>query len=408
MKSTLDYLNGHLCILNESERGASSSAGAPGSIREWYAVREAAEAEVATLVGRPLTRVESGEGLYVDEDGNPYQLAEPGRGKPLAAKITPARRGADLSGPRSAEADSDTQAPAPTTAVLDFSASRRPVDSNRVRPKALLRKPRRKRQTAAREENNGLPGGVGMLAELRKQSAANETGHAKEPGDMPERSPTPLNLRQKLAEVRRRIGYIQKRGHNERFNYRYVTAADIAGAVGDILAQLGVVVIPSLESIAYEPAKISGAPVERFARVVMAYTFADVDTTEAVTVKVPGEGLDVGDKAPYKAMTGALKYALLQSFLLASGDDPEDERVSAGNHLAPPRERGSERMITADGVRELLQLIEDTGTELERVLAYYKLSSLEEMTESAYRRAVELLNRKKAKQVHTESTHAQD
>ena len=59
-----------------------------------------------------------------------------------------------------------------------------------------------------------------------------------------------LNLRQKLAEVRRRIGYIQKRGHNER--YSYVTAADIAGAVGDILSELGVVVIPSLENIIYE------------------------------------------------------------------------------------------------------------------------------------------------------------
>ncbi len=53
-----------------------------------------------------------------------------------------------------------------------------------------------------------------------------------------------LNLRQKLAEVRRRIGYVQKRGHNERFNYSYVTAADIAGSVGDILAELGVVIIP--------------------------------------------------------------------------------------------------------------------------------------------------------------------
>ena len=56
-----------------------------------------------------------------------------------------------------------------------------------------------------------------------------------------------VTLRQKLAEVRRRIGYVQKRGYNERFNYNYVTAADIAGSVGDILAELGVVVIPCLE-----------------------------------------------------------------------------------------------------------------------------------------------------------------
>src|SRR5439155_25532385 len=41
-----------------------------------------------------------------------------------------------------------------------------------------------------------------------------------------------LSLRQKLAVVRRRISYVQKRGHNERNNYNYVTAADIAGALG--------------------------------------------------------------------------------------------------------------------------------------------------------------------------------
>jgi len=41
-----------------------------------------------------------------------------------------------------------------------------------------------------------------------------------------------MTLRQKLGEVRRRIGYIQKRGYNERNDYNYVAAADIAGAVG--------------------------------------------------------------------------------------------------------------------------------------------------------------------------------
>jgi hypothetical protein len=42
------------------------------------------------------------------------------------------------------------------------------------------------------------------------------------------------------------------------------------------------------------------------------------------------------------------------------------------------------------------------------VLAYYRLPSLEDMTEGTYRRAVEVLNRKKAKQTQTEGAHAQD
>ena len=217
-------------------------------------------------------------------------------------------------------------------------------------------------------------------------------------------TPTRLNLRQKLAEVRRRIGYIQKRGFNERNNYSYVTAADLAGAVGDILAELGVVIVPTLESIAYEAGRNGGAEIARSAQVVMSYTFTDVDTGEEITAKVAGQGLDAGDKAPYKAMTGALKYALLQSFLLATGDDPEEERI---NHSAASG-NGSDRLVTAEEARQLRALIDETETELERVLSYYKVNSLEEMRESSYRRAVELLNRKRAKQTQGNGAHAQD
>jgi len=201
-----------------------------------------------------------------------------------------------------------------------------------------------------------------------------------------------MSLRKKLGEVRRRIGYIQKRGYNERHNYNYVAAADIAGIVGDILAELGVVVIPRLESITYEPQAPGRVDSVRIARVIMAYAFTDEDSGEEITARVAGEGLDLRDKATYKAMTGALKYALLQSFLLATGDDPEDER--ADSRTGP----GSERPITNEQVGELQRLIEGTGTDLERVLAYYKVSALGEMSEASFRRALELLRRKLNKQ----------
>ena len=54
-------------------------------------------------------------------------------------------------------------------------------------------------------------------------------------------------------------------------------------------------------------------------------------------------------------MTGALKYALLQSFLLGTDDDPEDEREDSRAAL------GSERVITPEQVRELQGLIEKTA-----------------------------------------------
>jgi ERF superfamily len=212
----------------------------------------------------------------------------------------------------------------------------------------------------------------------------------------------PVTMRHKLGEVRRRIGYIQKRGYNERHNYNYVAAADIAGTIGDILAELGVVVIPRLESITYEPHAPGRPDAVRVARVIMAYTFTDEDSGEEITARVAGEGLDSGDKASYKAMTGALKYALLQSFLLATGDDPEDERTDFRSAS------GSGHLIGTEQIRELQALIEETGTDLERVLAYYKISALGEMTEASYRRALELLKRKLDKQSQGGGAHAQN
>jgi hypothetical protein len=401
MKSTLDYRDGHLCVLNESESGANNSHGPLlGTLREWYPVREATEGEVAILVGRPVNSIEPDEGLYADEEGNPYQLLQRGITQPIAVKMTPAAKDSGREGNKAENGKADGQAPAEALAAEGISTG---GVADGLRSKALLMKPRRKRRATAGGNANGQPGDDRLAEEPRSESASDHIDDVGRAASTQDSRTFALNLRQKLAEVRRRIGYIQKRGHNERFNYRYVTAADIAGAVGDILAQLGVVVVPSLESIAYEPVRTGSGQVERVARVIMSYTFTDVDTAEAVTVKVPGEGLDVGDKAPYKAMTGALKYALLQSFLLATGDDPEDERGDSRAAL------GSERVITPEQVRELQGLIEETGTELERVLAYYRISALGEMSEGSYRRALEVLNRKLAKQSSQENgAHAQN
>jgi len=274
----------------------------------------------------------------------------------------------------------------------------RPVDAAAEAPIASKARGRRRLAVA---KGNGCPTNVDVKGSVHPNGApapiANGTSPAFEfcAADQ-------MTLRQKLGEVRRRIGYIQKRGYNERHNYSYVAAADIAGTVGDILAELGVVVIPRLESITYEPNTPGRTDSVRIARVIMAYTFTDVNSAEELTARVAGEGLDVGDKASYKAMTGALKYALLQSFLLATGDDPEDERADSRSGF------GSESQITAEQVGQLQGLIEETGTDLERVLAYYKISALSEMTEASYRRALELLKRKANKQDHGDGAHAQN
>jgi ERF superfamily len=383
MKACLDYRKDFLCVLGQYEvlRGQTQTL-----VKEWYPVRPTDEAEVTMLLGRPLTEVDSDEGIYVDDEGNVFQLAEKGTTKAIEVERSSIEREEMSNG--------QTVSPDEKEASEEIKASAR-GKSKRVRLKT------RRSDRAIRVGPFRDP--VVLRNGAERQEQQNST--AMEPVAFAQ-----LNLRQKLAVVRRRLVYVQKRGYNPRFNYNYVTAADIAGAVGDILAELGVVVVPRLESISHEATRAQGrTEAEHVARVVMSYSFVDVDTAEEITVKTAGEGLDSGDKAPYKAMTGALKYALLQSFLLATGDDPEEERfIPTNRSSSPTRGERSERTITADELRELRQLIDDTGTELERVLTYYKLTSLDEMTEATYRRALDLLQRKRAKQVLEDATHAQN
>ena len=375
-KARLGYRNGFLCVV--AERGRQDRA-QPTTRTLCYPVRETEEAEVRTLLERPVTEVDSKEGIYVDEEGTVFQLAQKGETEPMIVEDS---------------ADKSEELEHLLNASLKNGES---SGTTRTHP---LQRTTRRRKKSSEGANGSRPDGddtsTNGSSVLRSSDKSGCDGY-------PVQEITRLNLRQKLVEVRRRIGYVQKRGFNERNNYSYVTAADLAGAVGDILAELGVVIVPRLESISYEP-NSGRAEVARAAQVVMAYTFTDVESGEEITTKVAGQGLDSGDKAPYKAMTGALKYALLQSFLLATGDDPEDERIS---HTAASG-YGSERLVNADEILKLRALIDGTETELDRVLSYYKVNSLEEMRESSYRRAVELLNRKRAKQNQEANAHAQD
>ena len=275
------------------------------------------------VAGRSVRNIDPQKGLFVDEEGNSYRLAGGSQAKPDFAEVI-----------RSTKVGRGHKLEAGAASML-----------------------------SKQRGGNGMP----VTGRRRRKGGESHGTIADTPfSEQPNRPE--LNLREKFAEVRRRLGYIQKRGHNERHNYSYVAAADLAGSVGDILAELGVVVMPQLQSISTETPRSSS---DRIARVVMNYRFVDARSGEELTVRVPGEGADPGDKAPYKAMTGALKYALLQSFLLATGDDPEDERANSRAAL------GSERVITPEQVRELRGLIEETGTELERVLAYYRVLGAE-------------------------------
>lgn len=132
-----------------------------------------------------------------------------------------------------------------------------------------------------------------------------------------------MNVFQKIHAVQSRITTIAKKGKNSFQNYEYATEADFVLAIKPLLNDVGLVIIPNLGG------QISTHPQGKgiLTSVAMIYKIVNIDDPADYTqVSVPAQGADNGDKGAYKAITGAKKYMLANTFMIATGDDPEKDK----------------------------------------------------------------------------------
>jgi len=128
----------------------------------------------------------------------------------------------------------------------------------------------------------------------------------------------PMKIYQKMLEIQKSLKAVPKNGFNSFHKYNYVTKADVLQAVSGPCAEQGIVHYVTVLDTTID----SGC-----AFVKVELTLVDAETGEKVTVVASGYSEDKkGDKAVFKAQTGASKYAYLQAFGLATDDDPENEQ----------------------------------------------------------------------------------
>lgn len=137
------------------------------------------------------------------------------------------------------------------------------------------------------------------------------------------------SLVSKLAEACDKVGGVEKKGRNENQRYNYVKAADVAKAIRHELFQRKVILLADEESIDQVLVKTQAGGVMRHLTLKVKYTLHDGESGETLSMVAFGVAMDSGDKAIYKAKTGALKYFLRGLGIIPDEkDDPEfDEGV---------------------------------------------------------------------------------
>lgn len=150
------------------------------------------------------------------------------------------------------------------------------------------------------------------------------------------------NLHQRLHAVMGEVDYIQKE-KKAGMQYRIVSHDAVTAAVRPVLVKHGVI---------YYPVHMDRSQDGNRTEITLTVRFANIDEpSDHIDVLTAGYGIDPQDKGPGKAISYAVKYALLKALGLETGDDPDQDQGARHEprNTTPPRPQSATQR---DGIRE--------------------------------------------------------
>jgi len=207
-----------------------------------------------------------------------------------------------------------------------------------------------------------------------------------EPKAAPE---TKIGLVTKLATIMGELGNVKKEGFNTNQKYKFVRESDLVEKLSPLLAKYHVFLHQTVLSHSLvEMYKTSSGSTMWLTTVEVQFQWFDGDSGETLPVFVfVGTGADTGDKGIYKALTGAEKYALMKTFLVSTGDDPEaDEKVDKASaaagaatgtrvvrgNVAGAQRGGKSETVTDAQVKEMSRLTKEAGLDATTIIPVIK------------------------------------
>ena len=131
----------------------------------------------------------------------------------------------------------------------------------------------------------------------------------------------------KMSEIMRDIGPVTKDQKNVAKGFKFRGIDQFINALHPALVKHGVIMAPKEVGFTQELKEVirsSGKPgIDKHVSIRMEYSFYAEDGSMLTVGPIPAEVLDSGDKATNKALSAALKYALIQTFSIPTVDMAE-------------------------------------------------------------------------------------
>lgn len=128
----------------------------------------------------------------------------------------------------------------------------------------------------------------------------------------------------KMSEVMRDIGSVSKDQKNVAQGFKFRGIDQFINALYPALTKHGVFLVPRVmqsQSEIKEVERSSGKKgIDKHVHLMVEYDFFCEDGSKVTVGPIASEGVDSGDKATNKALSSALKYALIQTFSIPTED----------------------------------------------------------------------------------------
>ena len=188
-----------------------------------------------------------------------------------------------------------------------------------------------------------------------------------------------MNLLEKIQAVAMGVMTIEKDMTVGKGNYAYKAVSDLSVTlkVKELEKEYGIISIPFkqelVKSEVIKAAQDDGREKVAYSVFIKMTTriFDIADETKFIDIESFGHGLDSGDKGFGKASTYARKYALLNAYKIATGEDPDKD--------------ASQPEITRKTISEKRIAVNDyfgkNVTKIQDILKYFNAPCLEDLTE---------------------------
>lgn len=186
------------------------------------------------------------------------------------------------------------------------------------------------------------------------------------------------SLYQKIQDVSNEIKNITKDMTVGTGNYAYKAVSDqqVTLAVKEAETKHKIISIPTKqELISHEAVKVirkgGDEGITYVDNIKMTVRIQDLESENFIEIESYGKGIDPGDKGFGKASTYARKYALLNAYKIATGEDPDAEKSTEDKAVK----------TISDKSKAIQNYLNDNIEASLKLLDHFKVSEFSELTE---------------------------